>query len=176
MNRGCRLSSKFPVLLSSIQQERSDETYGLLPGGLLAAECARLRPPSRSNPRLPPDPLGSLSFMKGDWDGKQNFNNPGGAAMVGEATDQIEVGIAGECLCEMLSTTLPGRKPTDTRAFHLLQTSNRGNRIPGGSTTPRTIPQIHRRPHREQAGPDQQSFRPGASVCAPAYEALRMAH
>jgi len=64
-----------------------------------------------------PDPLSSLSFMKGDWAGKQNFNNPGGPAMVGDATDQIDIGIAGRYLCEMLSTTLPGRKPTDTRHF-----------------------------------------------------------
>jgi hypothetical protein len=64
-----------------------------------------------------PDPLSSLAFMQGDWAGKQDFNNQGGAAMVGDATDRIEVGIAGKYLCEMLSTTLPGRKPTDTRHF-----------------------------------------------------------
>ena len=65
----------------------------------------------------PADALNNLKFMQGDWAGKQNFNNPGGAAMVGDATDRIEVGIAGKYLCEMLSTTLPGRKPTDTRHF-----------------------------------------------------------
>ena len=64
-----------------------------------------------------PNPLDQLSFMKGDWSGKQNFNNQGGAAMVGDATDRIEACIAGKYLCEMLSTTLPGRKPTDTRHF-----------------------------------------------------------
>ena len=64
-----------------------------------------------------PDPLGGLSFMKGNWAGKQDFNNQGGPAMVGDATDRIENGIAGKYLCEMLSTTLPGRKPTDTRHF-----------------------------------------------------------
>ncbi len=37
--------------------------------------------------------------------------------MVGDATDRIEPGIAGKYLCEMLSTTLPGRRPTDTRHF-----------------------------------------------------------
>ena len=37
--------------------------------------------------------------------------------MVGDATDRVEIGIAGKYLCEMLSTTLPGRKPTDTRHF-----------------------------------------------------------
>ncbi len=64
-----------------------------------------------------PDPLNSLSFMKGDWTGKQNFDTGGGPPMVGEATDRIEIGIAGKYLCEMLSTTMPGRKPTDTRHF-----------------------------------------------------------
>jgi len=35
----------------------------------------------------------------------------------GDATDRIEPGIANKYLCEMLSTTLPNRKPTDTRHF-----------------------------------------------------------
>ena len=65
----------------------------------------------------PPNTLDSLSFMKGDRSGKQKFNNQGGPAMVGDATDRIEIGIAGKYLCEMLSTTLPGHKPTDTRHF-----------------------------------------------------------
>src|SRR5579859_787891 len=64
-----------------------------------------------------PNPLDNLSFMQGDWSGKQNFETNGGPAMVGDATDRIEIGIAGKYLCEMLSTTLPGRKPTDTRHF-----------------------------------------------------------
>lgn len=61
--------------------------------------------------------LNKLSWMEGDWVGKQDFDTGGGAAMVGDATDQIEIGIEGKYLCEMLSTTLPGRKPTDTRHF-----------------------------------------------------------
>jgi hypothetical protein len=61
--------------------------------------------------------LDSLAWMKGDWAGKQDFNTNGGEAMVGDATDKIDTGIAGKYLCEMLSTTLPGRKPTDTRHF-----------------------------------------------------------
>jgi Protein of unknown function (DUF1579) len=65
----------------------------------------------------PADALNKLSFMQGSWVGKQNFNTDGGPAMVGDATDRIESGIAGKYLCEMLSTTLPGRKPTDTRHF-----------------------------------------------------------
>jgi hypothetical protein len=64
-----------------------------------------------------PNPLDKLSFMHGDWSGKQDFNNQGGPAMVGDATDRIDVCIAGRYVCEMLSTTLPGRKPTDTRHF-----------------------------------------------------------
>jgi hypothetical protein len=65
----------------------------------------------------PVDALNKLSFMEGDWTGKQDFNTQGGPAMVGEATDRIELGIAGKYLCETLSTTLPDRKPTDTRNF-----------------------------------------------------------
>jgi len=64
----------------------------------------------------PADALNKLAFMQGDWAGKQDFNT-GGAAMVGDATDHIEPGIAGKYVCEMLSTTLPDRKPTDTRHF-----------------------------------------------------------
>ena len=65
----------------------------------------------------PADGLNKLSFMQGNWAGKQNFNTNGGEAMVGDATDRIELGIAGKYLCETLSTTLPSRKPTDTRHF-----------------------------------------------------------
>ena len=65
----------------------------------------------------PADALSKLKFMQGDWTGKQVFNTDGGAAMVGDATDRVELGIAGKYLCEMLSTTLAGRKPTDTRHF-----------------------------------------------------------
>jgi hypothetical protein len=65
----------------------------------------------------PADALAKLSFMQGDWAGKQNFDTGGGPAMVGDATDRVELGIANKYICEMLSTTLPGRKPTDTRHF-----------------------------------------------------------
>ena len=64
----------------------------------------------------PAEALGKLAFMQGEWAGKQDFNT-GGAAMVGDATDRIAPGIAGKYVCETLSTTLPGRKPTDTRHF-----------------------------------------------------------
>jgi len=65
----------------------------------------------------PADALNKLSFMQGDWAGKQDFNTGDGSAMVGDATDRVELGIANKYLCEMLSTTLSGRKPTDTRHF-----------------------------------------------------------
>ena len=65
----------------------------------------------------PADALNKLSFMQGDWAGKQDFDTGGGPAMVGDATDRIEPGIARKYLCETLSTTLPDRKPTDTRHF-----------------------------------------------------------
>ena len=65
----------------------------------------------------PADALAKLAFMQGDWAGKQDFNTQGGPAMVGDATDRIELGIAGKYLCETLSTMLPDRKPTDTRHF-----------------------------------------------------------
>jgi Protein of unknown function (DUF1579) len=65
----------------------------------------------------PADALSKLSFMQGDWTGKQDFNTGSEPAMVGDASDRIEMGIANKYLCETLSTTLPGRKPTDTRHF-----------------------------------------------------------
>jgi hypothetical protein len=67
--------------------------------------------------QTPANPLDSLSFMKGAWTGKQDFNNQGGPAMVGAATDRIDLCIEGRYFCEMLSTTMPGRKATDTRHF-----------------------------------------------------------
>lgn len=83
---------------------------------LLLASAAAMACGQQSTPP-PVNPLNNLSFMQGDWSGKQNFETQGGPAMVGDATDRIEIGIAGKYLCEMLSTTLPGRKPTDTRHF-----------------------------------------------------------
>ena|SRR5579863_4174585 len=71
----------------------------------------------QQSPPPPANPLNNLAFMTGDWSGKQNFETGGGPTMVGDATDRVEICIAGKYLCEMLSTTLPGRKPTDTRHF-----------------------------------------------------------
>jgi hypothetical protein len=79
--------------------------------------CAAAMSYGQQQAQPSPDPLNSLSFMKGDWAGKQNFDTGGGPPMVGDATDRVEIGIAGKYLCEMLSTTMPGRKPTDTRHF-----------------------------------------------------------
>lgn len=64
-----------------------------------------------------PGGLDGLSFMEGDWSGQQNFNTQNGKPMVGDATDNIAVCIEGKYVCETLSTTLPNRKPTDTRHF-----------------------------------------------------------
>ena len=73
--------------------------------------------PAAQSTLQPADALARLAFMQGDWAGKQNFNTNGGPVMVGDARDSIAMGIAGKYLCETLSTTLPGRKPTDTRHF-----------------------------------------------------------
>ncbi len=64
----------------------------------------------------PADSMKAVAFLKGDWVGKQDFNT-GGAPMVGDATNNIEEAIGGRYLEERLSTTLPGRKPSDTRHF-----------------------------------------------------------
>jgi len=79
--------------------------------------CAAATSYSQQQTAATPDPLNSLSFMKGNWTGKQNFDTGGGTPMIGDATERIEIGIGGRYLCETLSTTLPGRKPTDTRHF-----------------------------------------------------------
>ena len=63
------------------------------------------------------DGLSGLSFMQGNWSGQQDFNTTSGAKMIGDATDNISVCIKEKYICEMLSTTLPNRKPTDTRHF-----------------------------------------------------------
>lgn len=65
----------------------------------------------------PAEALQNLAFLKGEWSGQQVFDTGGGAQMTGTATNSIADGIQGHYLCEMLSTTLPGRKPTDTRHF-----------------------------------------------------------
>ena len=59
--------------------------------------------------------LKSLDFLIGNWSGKQNFNNPG-APMVGDITVKVHA-FGGRYLQEELSTTLPGRKPTETHHF-----------------------------------------------------------
>lgn len=61
--------------------------------------------------------LDQLAFMHGDWVGRQEFNTQGGPAMSGEATNRIEVAVGGRYVTEVLATTLPGRKPSDSRHF-----------------------------------------------------------
>jgi hypothetical protein len=104
-----------PGILEMISSLDREVAMKFLVGVVLAASgvLAFAQQPSMQ----PADALHKLSFMQGDWSGKQVFNTNGGPAMVGDATDRIELGIAGKYLCEMLSTTLPGRKPTDTRHF-----------------------------------------------------------
>jgi hypothetical protein len=80
-------------------------------------QSAAPAPPAAQAAVQPADALAKLAFLQGDWAGKQNFNTNGGPAMVGDATNNIALGIAGKYICETLSTTLPGRKPTDTRHF-----------------------------------------------------------
>lgn len=63
----------------------------------------------------PAEALKQLDFMQGEWVGKQDFNVPGGEKMVGDATNSIKSIIGERYVEERLSTTLPGRAPTDTR-------------------------------------------------------------
>jgi hypothetical protein len=65
----------------------------------------------------PADALKQISFLEGEWKGKQEFNNPGGAAMVGDIVVHAKAVVGGRYIEELLSTTLPGRKPTDSRHF-----------------------------------------------------------
>lgn len=61
--------------------------------------------------------LEKLAFMKGDWAGSQDFNTQGGPALSGEATNHVEIAVGGRYLSEVLATTMPGRKPSDSRHF-----------------------------------------------------------
>jgi hypothetical protein len=63
----------------------------------------------------PQKAMEQIAWMKGEWAGKQEFNTDDAPPMVGDATNRIEEAIGGRYLEERLSTTLPGRKPTDTR-------------------------------------------------------------
>ena len=138
--------------------------------------CAAAMSNSQQQAAPAPDPLNSLSFMKGDWSGKQNFDTGGGPAMVGDATDRIEIGIAGKYLCEMLSTTLPGRKPTDTRHF-ISYDKQSGKYTAWWFNDTSTHPdRIQWRSLREQARFDQQFLRSGTRACAPPTKARRTTH
>ncbi|HTX74721.1 MAG TPA: DUF1579 family protein [Terracidiphilus sp.] len=83
----------------------------------LLAALGALSAMGQQTPKPAADGLNNLSFMEGEWAGQQNFNTQNGKPMVGDATDNIAVCIEGKFVCEMLSTTLPNRKPTDTRHF-----------------------------------------------------------
>lgn len=62
--------------------------------------------------------MAKVQFLVGDWKGTQTFNIGPGQTMSGLATDFAESAVGGRFIEEHLSTTLEGRKPTDTR--HML--------------------------------------------------------
>lgn len=82
---------------------------------ICAATCFAQQPAPPAQPAA--SPFDALAFMQGDWAGKQDFNNPGGPAMAGDASDHVAICVGGRYLCEALSTSMPGRKPTDSRHF-----------------------------------------------------------
>src|SRR5579863_8727507 len=61
------------------------------------------------------DAMSNLSFMVGDWKGKQTFMVGNGNTMVGDASDHAEWAVGGRFIEERLSTALPNKAPTDTR-------------------------------------------------------------
>lgn len=65
----------------------------------------------------PADAMKQIAFVVGEWKGKQDFNT-GGAPMVGDIVLHASSVVGGRYIEEVLSTTLPGRKPTDSR--HML--------------------------------------------------------
>jgi len=65
----------------------------------------------------PADALKEISFITGEWKGKQDFNTNGGAPMVGDIVVHSSAVVGGRYIEELLSTTLPGRKPTDSRHY-----------------------------------------------------------
>lgn len=81
---------------------------------------------AQTHDQKPAEALKRLAFMLGTWKGKQDFNT-GGAKMIGEATISVTEAIGGRYLEERLSTSLPGREPTDTR--HLLTFDPKTNKF-----------------------------------------------
>src|SRR5579862_4140592 len=65
----------------------------------------------------PEDAMQGVSFLVGNWKGKQVFTTPTGS-LVGTATDHAEWAVGKRFIEEHLSTTLLNRAPTDTR--HML--------------------------------------------------------
>ena len=62
----------------------------------------------------PADAMKQIQFITGDWKGKQDFVT-GGAPMVGDLVVTAKSVVGSRYIEETLSTTLPGRKPTDSR-------------------------------------------------------------
>ena len=66
----------------------------------------------------PEEAMSNLTFLVGDWKGKQTFITANGDNLVGEATDHAEWAVGGRFIEEHLSTTLTNRGPSDAR--HML--------------------------------------------------------
>ncbi len=63
-----------------------------------------------------PEAMKGLSFLVGNWAGKQNFNNPG-SPLIADITIKAHAFAAGLFIEEELHTTLPGAKPTEVHHF-----------------------------------------------------------
>ena len=62
----------------------------------------------------PAEAMKQIQFITGEWKGKQDFVT-GGAPMVGDIVVSAKSVVGSRYIEETLSTTLPGRKPTDSR-------------------------------------------------------------
>jgi len=122
---------------------------------VLFAAIASLAAAQAGHTNGPPDEMKSLSFLEGNWTGKQNFNNPTGP-MVGQLKVTVHSFAAGRFIEELSSTTLPGRKPTEvhhfisydpaTKTFHAWwfnDTSNKPMELEGALTGNQLVLQNH---------------------------------
>jgi len=76
-----------------------------------------VNPTAQGHDVKPADALQQIAFLAGDWKRKQEFNTQGGAAMVGDITVKATQAVGNRFIEELLSTTLPNRKPTDSRHY-----------------------------------------------------------
>ncbi len=70
--------------------------------------------PVQNHDMKPAEAMKQIAFITGDWQGKQEFNT-GGAPMVGDIVVSAKSVVGGRYIEEVLATTIPGRKPTDSR-------------------------------------------------------------